>query len=142
MTTGVDVVAAARSWVGVPYRHQGRNRAGIDCIGLLVVTARMLGLLEVSNAPVADYPRRPRDGILESRVAAVCTRIECPEVGCVALIKWTAHSPAAHVGILTTANIIHAYAGNAVVVEHGFRGHWPARLHSLWRLPGIEPNHE
>ena len=30
-----EIVAAARDWVGVPYRHQGRTRNGIDCIGLL-----------------------------------------------------------------------------------------------------------
>ena len=28
------VVAEARTWIGVKWRHQGRTREGVDCIGL------------------------------------------------------------------------------------------------------------
>ena len=40
---------AARGWLGVAWRHQGRSRAGIDCIGLVVMAARVCGL----DAPLA-----------------------------------------------------------------------------------------
>jgi len=40
----MDVVDAARSYLGVPWRHQGRaRRVGLDCLGLLVVVAEDLG---------------------------------------------------------------------------------------------------
>jgi cell wall-associated NlpC family hydrolase len=42
--TGADVVAEARQWLGVKYRHQGRSRAGVDCIGLPAVVRAGLGL--------------------------------------------------------------------------------------------------
>ena len=35
-----EIVDAARNWVGVPYRHQGRTRNGIDCVGLLLEGGR------------------------------------------------------------------------------------------------------
>ena len=44
MVTRTDIVAAARGWLGVPWRHQGRSRAGVDCVGLVVVVCRSLGL--------------------------------------------------------------------------------------------------
>lgn len=49
-------VEAARSYVGVPFKHQGRSRAGLDCVGLIVVAARECGL----NVPMlATYGRTP-----------------------------------------------------------------------------------
>lgn len=42
--TGADVVTAARLWLGVRYRHQGRSREGVDCIGLPVCVRAELGL--------------------------------------------------------------------------------------------------
>jgi cell wall-associated NlpC family hydrolase len=42
--TGADVVTAARLWLGVRYRHQGRSREGVDCIGLPVCVRADLGL--------------------------------------------------------------------------------------------------
>ena len=44
MPTSLDVVATARAYLGVPWRHQGRSRLGLDCAGLIVLTARDLGL--------------------------------------------------------------------------------------------------
>ena len=36
MATRCDIVAAARSWIGTPYRHQAAGRgAGCDCLGLI-----------------------------------------------------------------------------------------------------------
>lgn len=50
-------MAAARKYVGVPFRHQGRHcRDGLDCLGLIVQVARDLGH-EVEE--VADYARYP-----------------------------------------------------------------------------------
>ena len=44
------IVAAARSWLGVPWRHQGRARQGIDCAGLVVLVGRGLGLTDYDTA--------------------------------------------------------------------------------------------
>lgn len=39
-----DIVKAARSYLGVPFKKGGRVREGIDCVGLLVLVGRDLGL--------------------------------------------------------------------------------------------------
>lgn len=58
MVTRADVVAEARSWVGVPFRHMGRDRRGVDCIGLVVVVGRALGLPVVDWQGQGNYTRR------------------------------------------------------------------------------------
>ncbi len=50
------IIDTARTWIGVPWRHQGRSRAGVDCIGLGVVVGRELGLAFIDTI---HYPQRP-----------------------------------------------------------------------------------
>lgn len=57
--TGADIVAEARTWIGVPFRHQGRSREGVDCIGLPVCVRAALGL-ETKFAGI-DYRRTASD---------------------------------------------------------------------------------
>ena len=49
------IVAEARTWLGVPWRHQGRSRAGVDCAGLVVLVARAL---ELADHDSTAYGRR------------------------------------------------------------------------------------
>src|SRR5260370_35936670 len=52
---GQDMVDCARSYVGVPYFHCGRNRNGLDCLGLLLVVAHDLDLTTYDEV---DYSRQ------------------------------------------------------------------------------------
>ena len=54
--TGEDIVAQAREWLGVKWRHQGRNRAGIDCAGLLLAVASHFDL---PRGDMVGYRRDP-----------------------------------------------------------------------------------
>lgn len=56
--SGADVVAEARSFVGSRYRHQGRSRDGVDCIGLPVCVRAGLGLAALD---VSGYARKTTD---------------------------------------------------------------------------------
>jgi hypothetical protein len=49
------IIAAARSWLGVPWGHQGRTRQGVDCAGLVVLVGRGLGLADYDTTA---YGRR------------------------------------------------------------------------------------
>jgi cell wall-associated NlpC family hydrolase len=46
------LAADARAWLGTPFAHQGRGRAGIDCAGLLLAALAAQG---VHVAAPADY---------------------------------------------------------------------------------------
>src|SRR5699024_7702666 len=56
------LVRAARGWVGVRWRHQGRSRDGVDCGGLLVVAMADIGKRVRDRRA---YGRVPKDGWLE-----------------------------------------------------------------------------
>jgi hypothetical protein len=50
--TGKQVVAAARKYLGAPFRLHGRDKKGIDCIQLILAVGRDFGLV-VDDIP--DY---------------------------------------------------------------------------------------
>ena len=52
------VIDEARGWVGVPFRHQGRDYSGIDCVGLPIVVGQSLGLFD-QRLDIANYGRLP-----------------------------------------------------------------------------------
>ena len=51
-----DIVNEAKKWIGVKFRHCGRNKNGVDCIGLIIKVAHELDL---SQYDTNSYARRP-----------------------------------------------------------------------------------
>ena len=129
-----DVIAAARSWVGVPYLHQGRSRSGVDCIGLVLEICAECGRLPPKLGRV-NYGRHTGTDELERRIGRYCELLEEREPGALITFAWGAF--AGHVGIFTGANLIHAFNKRGIerVVETSFAGPW-LRVHTrAWRLP-------
>jgi len=133
MIEAKQVVDEARRWVGVPFRHIGRDASGIDCVGLPIVVCRALSLLP----PEFDsgvYGRLPT-GQLADRLGEHCVELPRAVPGSIIVIRWLVN--AAHVGICTGPNMIHAYEALGKVIEHGYRGRWVRITHSVWGLPGV-----
>ena len=128
------VIDEARSWVGVPFRHQGRDYSGIDCVGLPIVVGQSLGLFD-QRLDIANYGRLPTGELVE-RLREHCQPIPRAVPGALVVIAWT--KIAAHVAICTGETLIHAYESVGRVVEHGYRGRWIRMTHSAWALPGVE----
>jgi cell wall-associated NlpC family hydrolase len=135
-TDAAAVVREARNWVGVPYRHQGRDRGGIDCVGLPIVVLRSLGLV-VPEFAALDYSRTPRPDDLERRFLPSCTPLPHAVPGCVVTLRLV--RSIMHLAILTdTDTLIHVMEKHARVVEHGFRGMWRERFsQAYYALPGV-----
>src|SRR5574340_453141 len=53
-----DLVAEARTWLGVRWLHQGRSREGLDCVGLPIVCVQKLRGMVVA---LPDYHRASTD---------------------------------------------------------------------------------
>lgn len=117
-----DIVSAARSYLGVKWRHQGRSREnGIDCAGLTVMVAKDLSLADSEAYNLVDYPRRP-DGTFVSHYRKYCVA-KSPakaEDGDILIFNQGAGNTC-HVGIRSTYHgrpgLIHSYAGMRKVVE-------------------------
>jgi cell wall-associated NlpC family hydrolase len=128
-----QIVAQARGWLGVPFRHQGRTAHGIDCVGLPIIIGQTLGLVP-KGFEVANYGRVPSGELLQ-RLQAHCTQLPKAVPGSLILIAWT--RTAAHVAICAGETMIHAHESVGRVVEHGYRGRWLRLTHSVWALPGV-----
>lgn len=140
MITPQQVIDEARTYIGVPFHHQGRCRAGVDCVGLLVVVRRALAL------PVEDrsgYDRQPHAGALAEELSRQLIKLPLrrplvyePADVVELAIKGEPH----HVGLLTErGTIIHATSGRRgspnKVVEHRFIYPWTDRVRAHYRMP-------
>jgi cell wall-associated NlpC family hydrolase len=133
---GADVVAAARAYLGVPFRHQGRTPPlALDCAGLFVMVCRDLGL------PVIDeqgYGRNPYKGLLEQCIARqpFLHRVPVADMGegDVLLMRFTGEPQ--HIAIHAGYSMIHAYEQAGKVVEHRLADVWRARVVSAYRFEG------
>jgi cell wall-associated NlpC family hydrolase len=79
-----DFLAAARGFLGVPWMHQGRTDKGMDCVGLIVLSARAAGI----DAPLtADYGRMQDYRQARRYLEQFCDRVGSPEIGDIVLFK-------------------------------------------------------
>lgn len=60
----MTIVEAARAYIGVPWKHMGRTRRGLDCAGLLILAVKDAEGSEL-EAP-ARYGREPFNKGLET----------------------------------------------------------------------------
>ena len=126
---------AARAWLGVPWRHLGRSRAGVDCIGLVILAAADLGLRLEDPAP---YARTASDARLADGVAAYGLRLAEPEPGAVLVLRSGRFG--GHVGIAGrhpatgAPTLIHASADYEAVREHRLTPELRRALVGAWRL--------
>jgi cell wall-associated NlpC family hydrolase len=130
-----SAVELARQYVGVPFRHQGRDPAiGLDCVGLLVVVFRALGH-DVRD--LAAYARDPHHGLLEQMlVANGGVRVTDPQPGDIALIAF--HGVVRHAALVGDhadgLSLIHTYTGNRCVIEHRLDAKWRRRIVHVYRV--------
>lgn len=150
------IVAAARSWVGTAFAHQGRRKAcgadpgGVDCLGLLVGVAAECGLSRHGRALAAcdrrDYGHYPDEQRLYESLARYLTAVPPaalqPGDACLMRIDGTAR----HLGIIGEyccaadsakaryLTLIHAYAPARRVVEHRLDVQWRERAVAAFRF--------
>lgn len=141
--TGADVVAEARTYIGTPWRHQGRSREGIDCAGLVL---KVMHAMRVSDFDTSDYSRQAQD----ETMLELCREHLQPAVfadalpGDVAVMRFGANR---HTGFFADyphggLSLIHAFSNYPRrVVEHRFSDDWlrsyKAALIGVFRLPGV-----
>lgn len=135
--TRQTVVDTARGWLGTRWRHQGRTREGIDCIGLPVVITQALKL---TNYDVKAYGREPNAvAFLPHFTKAGAVRIDPKKAGDGDLIAFHQKGYPCHCGIRSTRNgvphVIHASMKERKVVEEPLRPEAP--IVAVFHMPGV-----
>lgn len=134
------IVATAREYLGVKFKHQGRVRAGLDCIGLVIRVAHDLGL---SDFDTTDYSRIP-DGVrlragLDQHMDRMPVALVRP--GDVLLMQFETQPQ--HVAIVADyahggLSIIHALATARKVAEMRLDSVWLSRVVGAYQFRGID----
>ena len=138
------VIAQARQWLGVPFRHQGRSRKGCDCLGLLIGVAGELGLKARDGRRLVTwdergYGRLPDEKRLKQALAAALWEIEIREIAAGDVVLMEVDGRVQHLGMVAPyaaddLGIIHAYAPFGKVVEHRLTKDWEKRIHHVFRI--------
>ena len=129
-------VAAARSYLGVPFRHQGRSRRGVDCAGLFAVAVHDMGKPYYN---VEAYSREPsNNGLRDAAIANLGDAIPKDQMrhGDVVLLQFVGEP--CHVGIITDYPdggfaLLHTFAQVKKVVEHRMDQEWLDRIVEIYR---------
>jgi hypothetical protein len=137
MPSNHDLIEAARSYMGCKWMHQGRNRVGIDCAGLIVCATADAG------SPIADmqgYRRSPDPEKFLGHIRDnTLPEIE-PLPGTMAIFRGS--SQPCHIGIFTeyqgVLGFIHSNASVGQVMEEPFLHEWPRLLIEIRRFKGFD----
>lgn len=130
------VVEVARSFIDVPWRHQGRTRRGMDCLGLVALS---FAAVRPGVQDRSGYGRTPYNGALRASLVEhfgpPVSREEL-QPGDVVTLAWSGEEH--HVAIVTDhpegLGLIHCYnlapGGGAAgrVIEHRLSADWRARV--------------
>jgi NlpC/P60 family putative phage cell wall peptidase len=142
MSARENIVAAARSWIGTPYRHQASCKGvGCDCLGFLRGVWREVQGREPELPPPysGDWAEAGRMETLAMAARRHLQEIPLDEIapGDVLLFRWRAHLPAKHCAILSAPDrMIHAHDG-AAVAEVYFASWWRRRATFAFRFPDV-----
>jgi len=140
---GHRAVAAARRWIGTPYRHQASCRgAGADCLGLVRGVWREVLGREPEAVPAYsfDWSETGTQEVLWQAARRHFRPIRPNEVaaGDLLLFRMRDGAVAKHLGLQAEtgpqSSFIHAYSGHAVV-ESPLSQPWRRRIVARFAFP-------
>jgi cell wall-associated NlpC family hydrolase len=132
-----QIVAEARTWLGVRWQHQGRSRAGVDCAGVVIRVAQDLGLTDFD---ITGYARLATDETMAQacREQLVPVAFHAMQPGDVLTLAWQRQR---HIGIVGghagALTLIHAYLHSRKVVEARLDDAMMARAIAAFRFPEV-----
>lgn len=133
------IAEEAQKRVGIPYCHQGRTSAGLDCVGLIVDVLATIGVGNM-DADRRDYLPTGTGIEVESRLAKGGFRRipkgTAPKSGhLIGFIMGSVHR-IQHVGVMIEGGrFVHTHQGVGKIVEHNFSGAWLNRVGAVWEFP-------
>jgi cell wall-associated NlpC family hydrolase len=132
-----EIIAHARAWIDVPFRHQGRSRTGTDCVGLFACIASEMGRPD----PIpSNYSREPDSALLLAELRKRFEEIKITDArpGDFLVMRFETlkqNVERRHVAMLTDRGIIHSAAMYRKVTEHSLTDEWKIRIENAFRIP-------
>jgi lipoprotein Spr len=111
----------ARALVGTPFRLQGRNADGLDCVGVAIATYKLH-----ADRIRRDYRMRGNHAAeVRASVEQDFRRVPVTQLRAGDLMVMRVASDQLHLGVRTDKGLVHAHAGLRRVVETPGMPEWP-----------------
>lgn len=124
-----NIELAARKYIGVPFRHQGRTKDALDCAGLIICVAHDEN---ISDFDFTNYRMQPDAILMRKYLNDNLDRIFKLEPGCILYMSF--YKNPQHLAIYTSNNtIIHAASLYGKVVEHTFSKFWYTKVKEIYK---------
>ena len=137
-----EIVEAARQYIGVPWRHQGRqDKLGIDCAGIIVMVAKSLGYFVYDKV---NYARRPNGFSFMQAFKDNMKQKPLTEMKIGDVLTFRENNYPCHCGIIGEDNegnltLIHAYAVKKKVWEELLEeGDWMKKRVACFEFYGVD----
>lgn len=133
-----DIVYVAHGLVGVKYRKQGRNQAGLDCAGLIIVIAH---LLDITDKDTTAYSDRPNvEEFTSFMIETGCRQLpygthEHGDIIRLNSVGWPVHLGVYEVDAHSREWYIHAFAPHRKVTRNPLTDSVKMNISSVWRFP-------
>lgn len=129
-TPNFAVQRAAERLIGSQFRPYGRDRTGVDCVGVLAYVCTQLGFpyKESRAYDCYDYTGDRMFGLLVDHLPLREVETEQPVAGDVLLFGLGKEKQASHVGVKTSRGFVHVLNNKRGVVHTGFDSLWNRRL--------------
>jgi cell wall-associated NlpC family hydrolase len=131
-----EIIVHSRGWMNVKFRHQGRSKYGIDCIGLFSEVAKEIG----RDIPIpSNYTHHPDQQFLLSEMCRLFDKITKAEmsIGDLVLMRFMDDNkriPCRHVAMITNLGVLHSSAQFKKVTEHGLDEEWMEKIEHVFRM--------
>jgi cell wall-associated NlpC family hydrolase len=134
-----EVLWHARDHLGVKFRHQGRQRLGVDCIGLILRVGTLIGC---DMPSVTGYRRQPRPDVFLGMYHEHMVHKTFPDrkPGDVVLLRdqiFTTHCAIYDI-VDGREMIIHSFAPRKMVVEEPFSDLYIGSTTWCFAYPGVD----
>jgi cell wall-associated NlpC family hydrolase len=137
------IVAQARTWLGTPFKHQGRLKGvGVDCLGLIICTLAELEISftgkNISEIDEKNYSMLPSGERLQNKLNQYAQAITNSQImaGDILLMQFSGEPQ--HLAFATNhpngLGLIHSYLQAGKVVEHSLDELWQSRIFATYRI--------
>lgn len=132
----MEIVEEARSWIGTPWRQQGRTRRGVDCGGLISVVFTKFNpeLVDAKN-----YHKSPKGQSFVELFRTQFDTINPKDLSLGDIVLFRDNTYPCHCAIIGEKygqrSLIHSYASQRGVVENVWTDDWAKLITHAFRYP-------
>ncbi len=135
-----QIILHSREWMHTKFRHQGRSKSGVDCIGLFSEVAKEIG--RTISIP-SNYTHHPDQQFLFDEMCRLFDKIPKAEmqIGDLVLMRFIDDAkriPCRHVAMVTNLGVLHSSAQFKKVTEHGLDDEWMRKIEHVFRMRRVE----